>query len=57
MKKIKILQELIHIAEKCGDVTDVSVYDAWMYVTAVTDDGTKVRFDVNITKEEENDGN
>ena len=53
MKKIKILQEVIHIAEKVGDVTDVGMYETWFYVTAMTEDGTKVKFDINITKEEE----
>ena len=57
MKKIEILKELIPIAEKCGEVTDMGVYETWLYIVAETDDGTKVRFDVNFTKEEKEDGN
>ena len=57
MKKSKMLQEIIAIAEKCGEVTDVGLYETWLCVTAITDDGTKFRFDVNITKEEKKDGN
>lgn len=57
MNKVKILQEIIHTAEKCGDVTDVGMYETWLYVTAMTNDGTKIKFDVTITKEEETDGN
>ena len=57
MKKINILKELIPIAEKCGDVTDMGVYETWLYIVAEAEDGTKIRFDVNITKEEENNGN
>jgi hypothetical protein len=57
MKKVKILQDIIRIAEQLGDVEDLGVYEKWMYATAITEDGTKVRFDVNITKEEETDGN
>lgn len=57
MKKVTILQELIRIAEQCGAVTDVGLYETWLTVSAIADDGTKVRFDVNFIKEEENDGN
>ena len=57
MKKINILKELIPIAEKCGDVTDMGVYETWLYIVAEAEDGTKIRFDVNINKEEEKDGN
>ena len=57
MKNIKLLQEIIHVAEKCGDVCDVGVYETWLYAIAITDDGTKIRFDVNITKEEKENGN
>ena len=57
MKKIEILKELIPIAEKCGEVTDMGVYETWLYIVAETKDGTKVRFDVNIAKEEKEDGN
>jgi hypothetical protein len=57
MKKVKILQEVIRVAEQCGDVTDVGMYETWLYVTAITDAGTKIKFDINITKEEETDGN
>ena len=57
MKKSKMIQELIVIAEKCGEVKDVGMYETWLYVTAEAGDGTKIRFDVNITKEEEEDGN
>ena len=54
MNKSNILKELISTAEKFGEITDVGFYETWLYVTATTDDGTKVRFDVNIAKEEEN---
>ena len=57
MKKIEVLQEIINIAKKCGDVTDVGMYETWMYVTSITDDGTKIKFDINITEEEKEDGN
>ena len=54
MKKIEILKELIPLAEKCGEVTDMGVYETWLYIVAKTDDGTKVRFDVNFKEEKEN---
>ena len=57
MKKSKLLMEIIPLAEKCGEVTDMGVYETWLYIIAQAEDGTKIRFDVNFAKEEKKDGN
>lgn len=56
MKKINILKKIIPVAETCGDVTDMGVYEKWLYLVADAEDGTKIRFEVNIIKGEEKNG-
>lgn len=59
MKKTEVMRAFLDIAEKLGVVTHASIYDTWVAVKIIQEDGTECSLDFNIfeKKEEKTDGN
>ena len=58
MKKSEIMKAFLAIAEQLGgEVTNASIYDSWVSVKVVADDGAEYSLDFNVLKEAKTDGN